>query len=143
MPVLVLAAWIAAGAGAAGRGSAGNRGAERRMAGWRGEGDVAAVERAEQCRAIRLFPAASLYALLAAVPLLALPLAQAQQHVRVTGLAVFLLLSVAQAAACVALLHASLSFYLARPPHPRVDQTATKPAQPVTAPTMPASAHRP
>ena len=68
---------------------------------------MAAVERAEQCQAIRL----------------ALPLAQAQQHVRVPGLAVFLLLSVAQAAACVALLHASLSFYLARPPHPRVDQT--------------------
>jgi len=97
------------------------------MAGWMGEGDVAAVERAEQCRAIRL----------------ALPLAQAQQHVRVPGLAVFLLLSVAQAASCVALLHASLSFYLARPPHPRVDQTVTKPAQPVTTPMMPASAHCP
>jgi two-component system, NarL family, sensor histidine kinase DesK len=61
---------------------------------------------------------ASLYALLATVPVLALALARAQQHVRVPGLAVFLLLSVAQAATCVALLHASLSFYLARGARP-------------------------
>jgi hypothetical protein len=59
------------------------------------------------------FHRASLYALLAAVPVLALALASAQQHVRVPGLAVFLLLSAAQAGACVALLHASLSFSLA------------------------------
>ena len=62
---------------------------------------------------------ASLYALLAVVPVLARALARAQQHVRVPGLAVFLLLSVAQAATCVALLHVSLSFYLARGPRPK------------------------
>ncbi len=61
---------------------------------------------------------ASLYALLAAEPLLALALARAQQHVRVPGVVVFLLLSVAQAGVCVALLRASLSFYLARGPRP-------------------------
>jgi two-component system sensor histidine kinase DesK len=62
---------------------------------------------------------ASLYAPLAVVPVLALALARAQQHVRVPGLAVFVLLSVAQAATCVALLHVSLSFYLARGPRPK------------------------
>ena len=62
---------------------------------------------------------ASLYALLAAMPLLALALARAQQQVRVPGLAVFVLLSVAQAAACVALLHAGLTRYLARGPGPK------------------------
>jgi two-component system, NarL family, sensor histidine kinase DesK len=62
---------------------------------------------------------ASLYALLAAEPLLALALARAQQHVRVPGLVVFLLLAAAQAATCVALLRASLSFYLARGPRPK------------------------
>jgi two-component system, NarL family, sensor histidine kinase DesK len=61
---------------------------------------------------------ASLYALLAAEPLLALALARAQQHVRVPGLVVFLLVSVAQAGVCVALLRASLSFYLAGGPRP-------------------------
>ena len=61
---------------------------------------------------------ASLYALLAAVPLVALILAGGQRQARVPGLAVFLLLSVAQAGACVALLHASLSFYLATGPRP-------------------------
>ncbi|HEV2255986.1 MAG TPA: histidine kinase, partial [Streptosporangiaceae bacterium] len=61
---------------------------------------------------------ASLYALLAAVPVLALALARPQQYVRAPGLAVFVLLSAAQAATCIALLHASLSFYLARGPRP-------------------------
>ena len=64
---------------------------------------------------------ASLYALLAAAgPLLALPLAgQQQQQVRVPGLIVFLLLYVAQAVVCVALLHAGLSCYLGRGPRPK------------------------
>jgi two-component system, NarL family, sensor histidine kinase DesK len=62
---------------------------------------------------------ASMYALLAAVPLVALILAEGQRRARVPGLAVFLLLSVAQAAVCVALLHASLSRYLATGPRPK------------------------
>jgi two-component system, NarL family, sensor histidine kinase DesK len=61
---------------------------------------------------------ASLYALLAAVPLVALVLAGGQRQARVPGLAVFLLLSAAQAGVCVALLHASLSRYLATGPRP-------------------------
>ncbi|HEY6277290.1 MAG TPA: histidine kinase [Streptosporangiaceae bacterium] len=65
-----------------------------------------------------LWTRAYLYALLAAVPLLALALARAQQQVRLPGLAVFLMLSVAQAGVCVALLHTSLSYYLARGPKP-------------------------
>jgi two-component system, NarL family, sensor histidine kinase DesK len=56
--------------------------------------------------------------LLAAVPLLALALAGGQRHARVPGLAVFLLLSAAQAGVCVALLHAGLSRYLATGPRP-------------------------
>jgi two-component system, NarL family, sensor histidine kinase DesK len=62
---------------------------------------------------------ASLYALLAAVPLVALILAGGQRQARVPGLAVFLLLSAAQAGVCVALLHASLSRYLATGPPPK------------------------
>jgi two-component system, NarL family, sensor histidine kinase DesK len=62
---------------------------------------------------------ASLYALLAAVPLVALVLAGGQRQARVPGLAVFLLLSAAQAGVCVALLHASLSRYLATGPPPK------------------------
>jgi hypothetical protein len=54
---------------------------------------------------------ASMYVLLAAVPLVALILAEGQRQARVPGLAVFLLLSVAEAGVCVALLHASLSRY--------------------------------
>jgi two-component system, NarL family, sensor histidine kinase DesK len=65
-----------------------------------------------------LWTRASLYALLAAVPLLALALAGGQRHARVPGLAVFLLLSAAQAGVCVALLHAGLSRYLATGPRP-------------------------
>jgi two-component system sensor histidine kinase DesK len=61
---------------------------------------------------------ASMYALLAAVPLVALILAGGQRQARVPGLAVFLLLSVAQAGVCVALLRASLSRYLATGPRP-------------------------
>jgi two-component system, NarL family, sensor histidine kinase DesK len=61
---------------------------------------------------------ASLYALLAAVPLVALILAGGQRQARVPGLALFLLLSAAQAGVCVALLHASLSRYLATGPRP-------------------------
>ena len=61
---------------------------------------------------------ASLYALFAAGPLVALPLA-GQKQVRVPGLVVFLLLYVAQAGVCVALLHASLSCYLGRGPRPK------------------------
>jgi two-component system, NarL family, sensor histidine kinase DesK len=62
---------------------------------------------------------ASMYALLAAVPLVALLLAGGQRQARVPGLAVFLLLSVAQAGVCVALLRASLSRYLATGPRPK------------------------
>ena len=61
---------------------------------------------------------ASLYALFAAGPLVVLPLA-GQKQVRVPGLIVFLLLYVAQAGVCVALLHASLSCYLGRGPRPK------------------------
>ena len=61
---------------------------------------------------------ASLYALFAAGPLVALPLA-GQKQVRVPGLTVFLLLYVAQAGVCIALLHASLSCYLSRGPRPK------------------------
>src|SRR5579859_5551834 len=64
------------------------------------------------------FHRASLYAVLAAVPLVALLLAGGQRQARAPGLALFLLLSAAQAAACVALLHASLSRYLATGPRP-------------------------
>jgi two-component system sensor histidine kinase DesK len=62
---------------------------------------------------------ASMYALLAAVPLAALILAAGQRQARVPGLALFLLLSLAQAGACVGLLHASLSRYLATGPPPK------------------------
>ena len=61
---------------------------------------------------------ASLYGLLAAVPLLALILAAGQRQARVPGLVVFLLLSAAQGGVCVALLHASLSRYLVTGPRP-------------------------
>jgi two-component system, NarL family, sensor histidine kinase DesK len=64
-----------------------------------------------------LWTKASVYALLAAVPVLAVVLAAGHQ-VRVPGLAVFLLLSVAQASVCIALLHAGLGRYLARGPQP-------------------------
>src|ERR1700687_701459 len=56
--------------------------------------------------------------LLAAVPVLAVVLAAGQPRVRVPGLAVFLLLSVAQAGVCIALLHAGLGRYLAAGPPP-------------------------
>src|SRR5580693_4581201 len=62
---------------------------------------------------------ASMYALLAAVPLVALILAGGQRQARVPGLAVFLLLSAAQGGVCVAVLHASLSRYLATGPRPK------------------------
>ena len=42
-----------------------------------------------------------------------------QHQVRVPGLAVFLLLSVAQAGVCIALLHAGLGRYLAAGPPPK------------------------
>jgi two-component system sensor histidine kinase DesK len=61
---------------------------------------------------LELWTRASVYVLLAAVPVLALILADRQHQVRVPGLAVFLLLSVAQAGVCVALLHAGLGRYL-------------------------------
>ena len=61
---------------------------------------------------------AGVYVLLAAVPVLAVVLAAAQHQVRVPGLAVFLLLSVAQAGVCIALLHAGLGRYLAAGPQP-------------------------
>jgi hypothetical protein len=64
-----------------------------------------------------LWTRASVYVLLAAVPVLAVVLA-AQYQVRVPGLAVFLLLSVAQAGVCIALLHAGLRRYLAGGPQP-------------------------
>jgi two-component system, NarL family, sensor histidine kinase DesK len=60
---------------------------------------------------------AILYALLAAVPVLAVVLG-VQHQVRVPGLAVFLLLSAAQAGVCIALLHAGLGRYLAAGPQP-------------------------
>jgi two-component system, NarL family, sensor histidine kinase DesK len=65
-----------------------------------------------------LWTRASLYAMFAAAPLLALSLARGQEHARIPGLVVFLILSVAQPAACVGLLHVSLSHYLARGPRP-------------------------
>jgi len=65
-----------------------------------------------------LWTRASLYALLAAVPLLALVLAAGQRQARVPGLVAFMLLSAAQAGVCVALLRASLSRYLAAGPRP-------------------------
>ena len=61
---------------------------------------------------------AGVYVLLAAVPVLAVVLAAGQHQVRVPGLAVFLLLSVAQAGVCIALLHAGLGRYLAAGPPP-------------------------
>src|ERR1035438_9723169 len=61
---------------------------------------------------------ASVYVLLAAVPVLAVVLG-VQHQVRVPGLAVFLLLSVAQAGVCIALLHAGLGRYLAAGPQPK------------------------
>jgi len=54
-----------------------------------------------------LWTRASVYVLLAAVPVLAVVLAAGHQ-VRGPGVAVFLLLSVAQAGVCIALLHAGL-----------------------------------
>ena len=65
-----------------------------------------------------LWNRASVYVLLAAVPVLAVVLAAGQHQVRVPGLAVFLLLSVAQAGVCIALLHAGLGRYLAAGPQP-------------------------
>jgi two-component system sensor histidine kinase DesK len=62
---------------------------------------------------------ASMYALLAALPLVALLLAGGQRQARVPGLAVFLLLAAAQGGVCVAVLHASLSRYLATGPRPK------------------------
>ena len=59
-----------------------------------------------------------MYVLLAAVPVLAVVLAAGQHQVRGPGLAVFLLLSVAQAGVCIALLHAGLGRYLAAGPPP-------------------------
>ena len=56
--------------------------------------------------------------LLAAVPVLAAVLAAGQRQVRVPGLAVFLLLSVAQAGVCIALLPRGLGRYLAAGPPP-------------------------
>ena len=61
---------------------------------------------------------AGVYVLLAAVPVLAVVLAAGQRQVRGPGLAVFLLLSVAQAGVCIALLHAGLGRYLAAGPPP-------------------------
>jgi two-component system, NarL family, sensor histidine kinase DesK len=60
---------------------------------------------------------AGVYVLLAAVPVLAVVLG-VQHQVRGPGLAVFLLLSVAQAGVCIALLHAGLGRYLAAGPQP-------------------------
>jgi two-component system sensor histidine kinase DesK len=65
-----------------------------------------------------LWTRASVYVLLAAVPVLAVVLAAGQHQVRVPGLAVFLLLSVAQAGVCIALLHVGLGRYLAAGPQP-------------------------
>jgi two-component system sensor histidine kinase DesK len=61
---------------------------------------------------------ASLYGLLAVIPLLMVGLARGQQQVRQPGLIVFLLLSAAQAGSYIALLHASLPYYLASGPGP-------------------------
>jgi two-component system sensor histidine kinase DesK len=60
-----------------------------------------------------------LYALLAQVPLFALFIVQGQAQVRPAGAVLFLLLSAADAAVCIALLHVGLSRYLARGPKPR------------------------
>ena len=60
---------------------------------------------------------AGVYVLLAAVPVLAVVLG-VQHQVRVPGLAVFLLVSVAQAGVCIAVLHAGLGRYLAAGPRP-------------------------
>jgi two-component system, NarL family, sensor histidine kinase DesK len=68
---------------------------------------------------------ASMYALLAAGPLLALLFARDGQQVRIPAMAVFLLLSVAQAGVCVALLRASLPRYLAGGPRPSRRLVAT------------------
>src|SRR5450755_2245740 len=65
-----------------------------------------------------LWNRASVYVLLAAVPVLAVVLAGGQRQVRGPGLAVFLLLSVAQAGVCIALLHAGRGCYLAAGPPP-------------------------
>ena len=65
-----------------------------------------------------LWTRASGYVLLAAVPVLAVILAAGQRQVRGPGLAVFLLLSVAQAGVCIALLHAGRGCYLAAGPQP-------------------------
>ncbi len=61
---------------------------------------------------------AGVYVLLAYVPVLAVVLAAGQHQVRVPGLAVFLLLAVAQAGVCIALLHAGLGRYVAVGPPP-------------------------
>src|SRR5579872_2539823 len=66
-----------------------------------------------------LWTKASVYMLLATVPVLAVMLADGQRQVRVPGLAVFLLLSAAQAGVCIALLHAGLGRYLAAGPQPK------------------------
>ena len=77
---------------------------------------MAAMERAEQSRVVRVLDP-GLYVLLAVALLFDLALARAQQ-VRVPGLVVFLLLSVAQAGVCIALLHAGVGRYLATGPAP-------------------------
>src|ERR1035441_8282891 len=61
---------------------------------------------------------AGVYVLLAAVPVLAVAGPAGAPPVRVPGLAFFLLLSVAQAGVCIALLHAGLGRYLAAGPPP-------------------------
>jgi hypothetical protein len=61
---------------------------------------------------------ASVYVLLAAVPVVLAVVLAAGHQVREPGLAVFLLLSVAQAGVCIALLHAGLGRYLAAGPQP-------------------------
>ena len=66
-----------------------------------------------------LWTKASVYMLLATVPVLAMMLAAGQHQVRGPGLAVFLLLSAAQAGVCIALLHAGLGRYLAAGPQPK------------------------
>src|SRR5580692_2071817 len=66
-----------------------------------------------------LWTKVSVYMLLATVPVLAVILADGQHQVRGPGLAVFLLLSAAQAGVCIALLHAALGRYLAAGPQPR------------------------
>ena len=74
---------------------------------------------------------AGVYVLLAAVPVLAVILADGQPRVRGPGLAVFLLLSVAQAGVCIALLHAGLGRYLARGPQPKRWLLRRRPVEPV------------